>query len=198
MANYEHKAKILGLGLNKQVGKLDKRLKSLINENIENAIDVPYEEMIFCNEHHCTPNDIQEARLINSASYKRMTRLKDRIRQYLLSGQCIWLTLTFSDDTLSKTSEETRRKYVSRFLKSQSNCYIANIDYGSQNEREHYHAVVVGDFVDMKPWKKYGFALTERIKNHDKTPVKLAKYVSKLTNHAIKETTRRCCYIYSR
>lgn len=197
MIDYEYKAKILNSGLCKQVSKLDKQLKLLINEDISKAVDIPFEEAMFCSENHCSLNDLFEARNINISSYKRMTRLKGRIRRYLLSGQCIWLTLTFNDDTLAKTSEETRRRYVARFLKTQSNRYIANIDYGSQNEREHYHAVVVGDFVDMSKWV-YGFALTERIKNHDKTPVKLAKYVSKLTNHAIKESTHRCRYIYSR
>ena len=197
MIDYEYKAKILSSGLCKKVGKLDKQLKSLISDNIENAIDIPFEEMIFCNENHCSLGDLSQARLLNSASYKRMTRLKGRITRYLLSGQCIWLTLTFTNEILAKTSQETRRRYVARYLKSQSSCYIANIDFGKTTEREHYHAVVVGDFVDMSKWV-YGFALTERIKNHDKTPVKLAKYVSKLTNHAIKETTHRCRYIYSR
>lgn len=141
---------------------------------------------------------IQEARKINLASWKRVQRLKDRIRCYLLKGQCIWLTLTFSEEVLKSTSVETRRKYVSRYLKSQSDYYLANIDFGKRNEREHYHAIVVSDFLYTEGWKDYGFTWTERIKNHIDCEKKLAKYVSKLTNHAIKETTKRQCYIYSR
>ena len=197
MVDYKRKANIIASGLCKKTKTLDKQLYNLISEDFSKCEDIAFEEMIFCNDNKCSPTDLQEARRINLASCKRVNRLKKRIERYLLNGECIWLTLTFTDDTLAKTSEETRRRYVARFLKTQSNCYIANIDYGKTTEREHYHAVVVGDYVDRSKWI-YGYSLTERIKNHDKTPVKLAKYVSKLTNHAIKETTRRCCYIYSR
>ena len=197
MINYEYKAKILASGLCKDVKKLDRRFKLSIYENIENAVDIPFEEMMFCIEHHCSLGDLNEARRINNATYKRTTRLKERIQGYLLDHECIFLTLEFNDLILSKTSKQTRRKYVARYLKSQTCDYIANIDYGSEREREHYHAIVISHKVNMKLWK-YGFIFAERIKNYDKTPVKLAKYVSKLTNHAIKETTRRCSLVYSR
>lgn len=193
--DYVYKAKILNSGLCSKVKKLDKLLYNLVANS--KGCDIPFEEAMFCVDNNCTINDVREARAINNANYNRVKRLKGRIEQYLTMGQCIWLTLTFTDEILAKTSQETRRRYVSRFLKSQSNSYIANIDYGKDTEREHYHAVVLCDYLDKSKWL-YGFSYTERVKNHVNSPKKLSKYVSKLTNHAIKETTKRQVYIYSR
>lgn len=138
----------------------------------------------------------REAERINLAYYARVKRLKDRIACMLSEGMCYFLTLTFSDVTLNKTSQQTRRKYVTRFLRSQSDTYVANIDYGAQNGREHYHAVIQSDSVNMSLWDCYGFSNAKIIGSEDDyTPV--AKYISKLTNHAIKATTQGCRAIYS-
>lgn len=194
MSDYTHKAKVLENGLCRKVKKLD---KDIYQAYANNDFDFAYYEMVFCNENNCTIEDVEEARRVNNASSKRVQRLNERIERYLSMGCCIWLTLTFNDEILSNTSAKTRRRYVVRYLKGQSIYYLANIDYGKTTEREHYHAVVVGDRVDMTKWK-YGFAYTERIKNHVSSPIKISKYVSKLCNHAIKETTKRAAYIYSR
>lgn len=192
--NYELKSQVLKSGICKKVKQLDKENY----ERIANGdFDLPYYDMMFCLDNNVGIEELEEARRINSANAKRVIRLNKRIEQYLNSGCCIWLTLTFTNEVLSKTTQETRKQYVRKYLKSQSCSYVANIDYGNENEREHYHAVVLADYVDMAQWS-YGYAYTERIKNHLKSSIKISKYVSKLTNHAIKETTRRCCYIYSR
>jgi hypothetical protein len=119
---------------------------------------------------------------------------------------CIFLTLTFRDDVLANTSEETRKKYIQRFLKEQCSLYIANIDYGTKKGREHYHAVVIPKYnqIDGSFYRtNYGSIDFERVRNKggvdtEATSKRLAKYVSKLVNHAIKETTRKCQVIYSR
>lgn len=139
----------------------------------------------------------QEAQKVNDASYHRNIRLKARIKNMLLSGQCLFLTLTFTNDILSKTSEKTRRTYVARFLKTYSNKYVANIDYGKKNEREHYHAVILCDYVSCKNWT-YGNLDIQKIILNDTCNVKLAKYINKLSNHAIKETTKRVHLIYGK
>ena len=75
--------------------------------------------------------------------------------------------------------------------------YVANVDYGAKNHREHYHAVVMCDNIDHKSWR-YGAINFKRI-NYDAdidTINKLSMYVAKLTNHAIKETCKRCYLIY--
>lgn len=138
----------------------------------------------------------REAEKINLAYYARVKRLKNRIAAMLLSGQCYFLTLTFTDDVLQSTTDKTRRRYVTRFLKSQSDIYCANIDYGTQNGREHYHAVVKADTIDMTPWDKLGFSNAKKIASADDY-APIAKYISKLTNHAIKATTRGTRAIYN-
>jgi len=118
----------------------------------------------------------------------------------LLNGDCLFLTLTFNDNTLNQTSAETRRKYVRRYLKQFNCAYVANIDFGSENGREHYHAVINTSRIDLALWRSYGNINVERVRNKsiELNKTRLSKYISKLSNHAIKETTRRCCLIYSR
>lgn len=139
----------------------------------------------------------REAEKINLAFYARVKRLKDRIYNMLCEGTCYFVTLTFTDEVLAKTSAQTRRKYVTLFLKNTSHTYCANIDFGSENGREHYHAVILADTIDMTPWDCYGFSNAKKIASEDDyTPI--AKYVSKLTNHAVKATTKGSRAIYSR
>lgn len=144
--------------------------------------------------------EYKECLKINHASYYRTQRLKQRIESMLLNGSCLFLTLTFNDEALQNTTPLERRVAVSRYLK-QFNCkYVANIDFGKENGREHYHAVIGCDKISFESWRKYGNINAERIRNRhlqsDKT--KLAKYICKLSNHAIKETTKRSSLIYSR
>ena len=147
--------------------------KSLINEN----------EFLY-----------NEAKKINKADLNRNVRLKKRITKYLSMGQCLFLTFTFNDMCLNNTNEQTRRKYVRRWLKEYSSYYVANIDFGSRNEREHYHALICVDRVDPTTWNN-GTINVKRVKPTSDGKA-LAKYISKLTNHAIKETTKRYAIIY--
>ena len=87
-----------------------------------------------------------EAEKINHATYERVKRLKDRIFFMLSMGKCIFGTLTFNDRAL-KTSSETRRRYVTRFLNDFDVPYIANIDFGAEKGREHYHFVILKEFI---------------------------------------------------
>ena len=144
-------------------------------------------------------NEYNECLKINKAYYERYKRLRLRVESIITSGTSLFLTLTFNDNTLSKTSAQTRRKLVQRYLK-QYNCkYVANIDFGAKNHREHYHALIGINRVDNKPWNEYGNIDFEvvRLKNESDS-TKLSKYISKLTNHAIKETTKRSALMYSR
>lgn len=140
--------------------------------------------------------DWKEARKINNCYYHRACRLRKRIENYLSIGNCIFLTLTFTNDTLKNTNKDTRKQYVVRYLKSCSDYYVANIDYGAKNHREHYHAIVVSDSVNYSLWRKYGAINGQRVRGYV-CEKKLSKYISKLTNHAIKETTKRNAIIYS-
>lgn len=196
--DYVKKSKLLNTNICKQLKTIDRRNYNLQARGIieDVTFDCAFEEMMLL-LNGFTEDDIKEARKINHASYKREERLKERIAMYLLQGRCVFATLTFRDDVFNSTTEETRRRYVARFLKEQSDCYIANIDYGKTTDREHYHAIILSDHIKSGSWP-YGFDKYEKIRCDNLAPIKVAKYISKLTNHAIKETTKRCCYIYSR
>lgn len=205
--DYKYKSTILKTDLCKRINAIDKKtyLNSLDGVIQDYDLDNKYFNLL--NEYDY--KDIQEARKINKASFYRIRRLKERVTNMLLSGHCIFCTFNFRDDVLNSTTADTRRQYVRKYLK-QFNClYVANIDFGSDKEytdrkgnkrkgtsREHYHALICIDKLPMN-WT-LGFQFLEHVRIKNSTDVKLSKYISKLSNHAIKETTKRSCLIYSR
>ena len=144
----------------------------------------------------------KEAERINDASRHRTIRLKERIRSIIENYDSTFVTLTFNDHILETTTFETRKRYVTRYLKSYGVPYVANVDYGKEHEREHYHAVIGTQTLNYKDWHSNGAVKGKKIvkkKNLDSDgDLKLAKYITKLTNHAIKETCKRNALIYSR
>lgn len=205
--DYKYKSSILKTDLCKRINVIDKQTYLNYQDGI--IIDYALEDTYFDLLNSYDYKDIKEARKINKASFYRVRRLTERINNMLSNGHCVFCTFTFSDLVLKDTSEDTRRQYVRKHLK-QFNCmYVANIDYGSKNEykgrnkekrkateREHYHALIQIDRLPMS-WS-YGFEWLEHVRVKSSTDVKLSKYISKLTNHAIKESTKRCAIIYSR
>lgn len=139
---------------------------------------------------------------VGKSSREKAKRVRDKISTLVLSGHCIFLTLTFRDDVLDSTSMQTRRRYVARFLKAQCKGYAANIDFGDDGRkrlyvdrngkermstgREHYHALVYAPVdVNLKAWS-YGRIDAERVHDSSKDLEKCSKYVAKLSNHALK------------
>lgn len=151
--------------------------------------------------------EFKEYERISHAKSERVGRLKRKMLDMVFGYDCLFLTLTFTDKKLGSTSAEFRRIAVKRFLSQFNVPYIANIDFGKKNGREHYHAVLQIDRIDYHLWK-YGRIDGEKIRNDisfDEDGVitsesieRIARYISKLTNHAIKETTKRCAIMYSR
>lgn len=118
---------------------------------------------------------------------KRNQRLRKRISK-IIQSDSLFLTFTFRPDVLETTNEDTRQKYVRRFLNTISSNYVANIDYGGKFGREHYHAIcIVSGKVDYTTWN-YGALNGVRVRKGS-SPLVLAKYVNKLVYHATKETT---------
>lgn len=141
----------------------------------------------------------KECSRISQSHCQRVSRLKKYISK-MLSKPCLFLTLTFSPFALGHFSEGTRRKYVQEFLTSLKCPYVANIDYGKKNEREHYHALVQTDRIDYSAYRDI-FDSTikgKRVRTSDEDITRTARYIAKLTNHAIKDTTKGCRLIYSR
>ena len=132
---------------------------------------------------------------INNSKRKKYKRCRHRIEQMVLDGNAWFLTLTFNDKTLERTSKDTRRQYVRRNLQKHFEIYVANIDYGSKNEREHYHALIYCQHdptSEIKAfWDKYGFSKIEQVRTTEDDVKRTIKYVVKLTRHALKETTSK-------
>lgn len=155
------------------------------------------------------PDVVDEARRIAHAYNARKQRLKKRIQKMFNSGyDCYFLTLTFNDEALM-LKPTVRRKYVARYLASVGFDYVANIDFGEEYSREHYHAVVQWNGADFCPfdmvWKGktysswgYGFLGVEKCQLSLVDITKLAKYTAKLTNHAFKESASGSSMIYAR
>lgn len=137
---------------------------------------------------------LDECKRLFNAERSRVGRLKKRIT-YMLNYSCIFLTFTFTDSVLKTCNQSTLHTYVVRALKTFSDYYVANIDFGKKNGRLHYHALVVADKVDYSIWT-YGALNGKKVVNKNSSA--LAKYIAKLTNHAIKETTKGSRIIYSR
>lgn len=143
-----------------------------------------------------------EWRLYNANKQKQI-RLKKRVDKMVKTNKAVFLTMTFNDYELSITNFETRKKYIKRYLKSQCLMYVANVDYGKQKNREHYHALVVpiNDKLDLDAYRviTHSSINAKRVcTSNFKTSLKIAKYINKLTNHSLKTTG---CYqrlIYSR
>lgn len=203
MPDYEYKSKLIQDG--KMIAEVKKIQKSeyaaLVYAKYGTLIDSPYDAetaRLMRIIYSCDP-DFVEAEKIENARKNRAWRLKNSIASIVseYTENATFATLTFSDDYLASTSPKTRRVYVTRYLKEQSGGlpYVANIDFGGKYGREHYHAVCAFR-LDRKKWE-CGFLYVKKIRDSS-VPLKLAKYISKLTNHAIKETAKRNAIIYSR
>ena len=146
------------------------------------------------------PDIWAEAHRINQNKYARARRLRRYVERMVEADRgAFLLTLTFRDDVL-KLKPKTRREYVKTWLRTHCRYYVANIDYGSKNGREHYHAVVYGiDESGLNEWaEKYGFTDARLVGDKDSDKKAVSKYIAKLTNHAIKETTKSSRILYPR
>lgn len=198
--DYVLKAQVLKSGICKELKKINRQ--RFINANEGVIYDSELEGRYFDLINKVDYSWILEANKINNSSYQKTKRLREKIKNMIESSPCLWVTLTFTDKTLSSTSEDTRKQYVRKYLKSNYEEYIANIDFGKKNGREHYHAIIKTDFINLKEWHKYGAIKIKHIRvngnDKDLSITRLPKYINKLTNHAVKETTKRCHIIYSR
>lgn len=150
-------------------------------------LDYPIEETL-------TKQELRECHRIYDAQRQRSLRIKKKI-SIMIQKPCIFLTLTFTDDTLSSTSETTRRRYVVEFLTQFNVPCIANKDFGKENGREHYHAIIQTSKIDYSLYS-LGAINGKKVVVGSETDLRLSKYISKLTNHSIKETTKNSRLIY--
>lgn len=135
------------------------------------------------------------ARLVESR-YKKRKRIENHVKRLILNNKAIFVTLTFNNETLEKYDSKKRRRLIQRYLKSNCKEYVANIDFGEDNGREHYHAIVSND-INLKQYK-LGAINVEHIRASQKSIEKTSKYINKLTSHALKEYSIDTRLIFSR
>lgn len=154
-------------------------------DDLQALKDLEHDEVLNC------------AHLLSISQYRKQKKVRQKIKHLIATNNAYFITLTFNDTTLAQTSQETRRRYVARYLKERSSVYVANIDFGKEKGREHYHAVS-NCKIDLSKWG-FGFSNIEKIRP-TKDPQAIAKYITKLSAHAYKDTTQKTVYrlIYSR
>jgi len=148
---------------------------------------------------------VKEGIRMSNNARKRRNRCLEKTNNIIFDNKIVFFgTLTFTDEVLTKTTEQTRRRYVARYLKSISSSYLANIDFGDKeknpqsNEREHYHCLVACD--DRPSGWKYGFCKFQQVRQEEADSKRIRSYIEKLTNHAMKleKTGKAKRLIYSR
>ena len=150
MPDYERKADLLNSGLVSIVGKMRKaQYKDYLRHSSEDKVifDLPFDmsiedaDLLFdiLTSTPETFSDLIECDRILHANYQRTKRLKNRIAK-LLESPCLFLTFTFNDKILLNTSSKTRRVYVRNFLEPLG-AYVANVDFGAENGREHCYSL---------------------------------------------------------
>lgn len=159
-----------------------------------NNLDTLYKTDIYDNlcEKFGFENFTKYAQKVNFNFYKRKTRLIKRVEN-LLTEECLFVTFTFTDSVLQHTKQDTRRKYIQRYLKNYN--YVANIDFSPNKNREHYHAILQTTNIDLDGWQ-YGFIHYRHINISNSE--KLATYITKLSNHAVKNSVKNNRVMYSR
>lgn len=143
--------------------------------------------------------EINLAIKVNNAWFSKCKRIRQRLRTMEdkakeHDAKMLFVTFTFNDETLSKNTEESLKVYTRRFLKKHCLDYLANVDFGKQNKRIHFHAVAVcKDVLPYQEWFQecnYGVMKAEYIRfENDNEEKRMSKYINKLSLHAIKTTT---------
>ena len=186
------KQTLLELGAHEEQNKLSKQLQ--LNHQSFSLED--YLDIINQFNDLYGGNSWQIAKDLNTSKYKKSKKIREKTKSMIQDDTAFFITITFRDEVLEKTSEKTRRVYVSRWLKTQSDTYVANIDYGAEKGREHYHAICKAE--KMKKTWQYGFIDIKKINPNWQSIKNVPLYVAKLSHHAIKTTTKNKRIIYSR
>lgn len=153
---------------------------------------------------------VKECENARQSASKQRKIIEDHIRWLIgnaerLGNDLFFGTWTFNDKAL-ELKPRTRRETIGKIIGKLED-YILNIDYGKENGREHYHGIIAVkrgtyDITEMvwsdkyKSWLlnidildkyKLGYYDLQAIKTNYESEKKLARYITKLTQHSIKE-----------
>ena len=131
-----------------------------------------------------------------SARYHKVSRIKQHlVWLYHHKKNIYFITFTFSDENLKKCDRTKKDMIKKSLLSFDEDIYIIlNIDYGKKNEREHYHCIVGTDSdLDLRTFLQLVYPdiiWCQNVNFSSDSISQLPKYLNKLTNHAIKNTTK--------
>lgn len=182
-------------------GKYDqyrKTRRQLFDSNIEDPENVLKSLLTL---HKFTADELKESEKIRKNTQQQRVKIKKHLK-YLFGRNdfdLYFVTFNFSPETLEKTNANTRKQKV-RKTATKADDFILNIDYGSQTEREHYHAIIAlykarkeeykpdGKHIKLKCFDSYdyGFYDVKKIRRGEKDLDKLSDYEAKLTAHSLK------------
>lgn len=157
----------------------------------------------FCFENKLPFNKDKKLESILSSRYQKCSRIKKRFIYLMARYKYLYfVTFTF-DDYYVKLCDRSRKDLIKSSLYSFSSDikYICNIDYGKTTERLHYHCIVATN--DSENLSKHlqsaypCFTYTERIRLSKDDLKRTSKYINKLSNHAIKDTTKHSRVLYN-
>lgn len=139
---------------------------------------------------------------ILSARYMKVSRVKKKLVYLMTRFDYIWFcTFTFDNYYINKC-DRTKRDLIKKVLGLvPDNHYILNVDYGSKTEREHYHCIVGTNYsYDLNKLfqDNYScFCSALKVRTTEEDYKRLSKYINKLSNHCIKDSTKNKRIIYN-
>ena len=102
------KQEVIELGITKIVSRYD--YADWLSRKKDVPIDFDVELEYFRILEFYGEEYIKKARNINNNNYLREKRIKRKIQNYVAFGSCVFATLTFTDDVLNSTDENTRTR----------------------------------------------------------------------------------------
>lgn len=155
-----------------------------------------YKEGVFFEEN-------KEYEKLLNARYCKVSRIKKRIVFLFTNYDYIYFcTFTFDDNFIGYCDRSKRDLIKSTLNKFSSDIkYILNVDYGKKNEREHYHCIVAtNNNGNLRKYLKDTYPFLsgcDRVSTQLKDLKRVSKYLNKLTNHCIKDTTKNKRIVYN-
>lgn len=153
---------------------LSQRLHDYVIKHPEFNIDTVYDQVLTNHK---------------KAIWKLQHRISDRINHMIENKTNVYfLTLTFSDKNLPLNDAQKIKSgnTIHDFMiKNNVSMYVANVDYGKENGRFHWHAVAMSKNPFSHEFWTMGAVNFKKVPKTS-IPLKLTRYLIKLKRHATK------------
>ena len=174
-----------------------------MNEDLLNSLIIYNKYKRFCFENNLPFQKDKKLESILSSRYQKISRIKKRFIYLIARYKYLYfVTFTFNDYYIN-LCDRSRKDLIKSSLYGFSSDikYILNIDYGKKNERLHYHCIVAtnddGELNSFLNNHYPCFSYTEKIRISKEDLKRTSKYINKLSNHAIKDTTMSSRVLYN-